>query len=234
MHNPDRPITPDRDISQEPAWRAGGMPHPAAIILLWLFLAIALQSLNVLALLCAGFMLTAVALRLSASRLYTLLRRTRWIMISLLLIYGYVTPGESLWAQAGSLSPTQEGLFDGLLQLGRLVFALAGLSIVLSLLTQQQLMGGIYALAHPLRHLGISSERIAVRLALTLHYAEFAMLDTADGWRNSIARMIEPPQAAHHEIELHAAPLTPRDGLLIAAGSILLALVLLGEFGVLL
>lgn len=224
--SPGRRIPPDGQISQTFAWRAGGMPHPAAIILLWLFLAIALQSLNAAALLLSGAALTAIALTLSPSRLYTLLRRTRWIMISLLLIYGYVTPGEALWAQGGALSPTREGLLDGLLQLGRLAFALAGLSIVLGLLSRQQLVSGIWALAGPLRHVGLSSERIAVRLALTLHYAETAMLDTAAGWRDSIARMMEPPETCH-EVELHAVPFSPRDVLLIAAGCLLLAWVLL-------
>ena len=227
MQTPDRHISTDRHISPATAWRGCGMPHPAAVILLWLFLAIALQALHAIALLCCGAILSAIALWLSASRLHTLLRRTRWVMLSLLLIYGYVTPGEALWAQAGSLSPTQEGMLDGLLQLGRLAFALAGLSIVLGLLTQQQLIGGIYALASPLRHVGLSGERIAVRLALTLHYAETAMLDTASGWRNSVARMIEPPQGTRHEVELHVTHLTPRDGFLIAACGVLLGWVLL-------
>ena len=227
MQAPDRDISRDRHISPATAWRAGGMPHPATIIVLWLFLAIALQSLHAIALLCSGAVLGAMALWLSASRLYTLLRRTRWIMLSLLLIYGYVTPGEALWAQAGSFSPTQEGLFGGLLQLGRLAFALAGLSIVLGLLSQQQLVGGIYALTRPLHHLGLSSERIAVRLALTLHYAQTAILDTANGWRDRIERMIEPSGTVRHEVELQAAPLTARDRWLIAAGAVMLAGVLL-------
>ncbi len=219
-------LSPDATLP-ESGLQSAGVPHPAAVILLWVFLAVALQSLKTPPLLGAGALTCAIALVLAATRFLTLLRRTRWIMISLLLIYGYVTPGEALWNEAGAWSPTHEGLFDGALQLCRLVAALAGLSIVLRLLHRRQLVGGIHALAWPLQLLGLSRERIAVRLALTLHYAETAMLDTSSGWRRSIARMLELQPAARLEVELHAIPLALRDYLLITAGGALLTWVLL-------
>lgn len=203
------------------------MPHPAALILLWVCLAVAMQSLQAAGLLLAGIPLLVVACTLSAARLRTLLRRTRWIMLSLLLIYAYITPGEAAWAPLAQFSPTHEGLIDGLLQLCRLTFALAGLAILLELLPQQQLISGLYTLAYPLRYLGLSRERIAVRLALTLRYAESAMLDTAADWRGSIENLLSPAEAEQHSIELHAAPLTLRDGLLLVAGCILLGVSLL-------
>ncbi len=225
MQETQSPLSPD--VRPQDSAAQEGKPHPATLILLWVFLAIALQALKPAPLLAMAVLASAVALALSATRFRTLLRRTRWIMLSLLLIYGYVTPGEALWNAAGAWSPTHEGLLDGALQLCRLVAALAGLSIVLSLLNRQMLVGGIYALAWPLQLLGLSRQRIAVRLALTLHYAETAMLDTSSGWRQSIARMLEPQPAAQLEVELHAAPLMLRDYLLIAAGAALLAWVLL-------
>jgi len=203
------------------------MPHSAVLILLWVCLAVAIQSLQTAWLLFAGVLLLAVACMLSASRLLTLLRRTRWIMFSLLLIYAYTTPGEAVWAPLAQFSPTQEGLADGLLQLCRLAFALAGLSIVLSLLSQQQLISGIYILAYPLCYLGLSRERIAARLALTLHYAESAMQDTAADWRGSIKNLLAPTEAKQHSIELHINPFTLRDGLLLVAGCALLGVSLL-------
>lgn len=203
------------------------LPHPAAIIVLWLFLAIALQSLHAPAMLGLGGLLIAAALRMSAMRFYALMRRTRWVMISLLVIYGYVTPGEAIWAPAGTLSPTMEGVMGGALQLCRLAFALAGLSIVLHLLDQRLLMGGIYVLAYPLQLLGLSRERVAVRLALTLNYAETAMLETATDWRASIERLLAPPDDGKHEVELQSIPFRPRDGVLLAAGGILLAVTVL-------
>ena len=203
------------------------MPHPAVPILLWVYLTIAMQSLQAAGLLLAGVPLLVVACALSSAHFFTLLRRTRWIMLSLLFIYAYATPGEAVWASLAQFTPTREGLLDGLLQLCRLSFALAGLTILLSLLPQQQLISGLYTLAYPLRYVGLSRERVAVRLALTLHYAESAMLDTAADWRGSIERLLTPAEIKQNSIELHTTPFTLRDGLLLVMGCASLALVLL-------
>ena len=201
------------------------MPHPAALIFLWVCLTIVMQSLHASALLLVGVPLLIAAFALCAARLFTLLRRTRTIMLSLLLIYAYATPGAALWASLGQFSPTYEGLIDGALQLCRLIFALAGLSVLLGLLSQQQLIGGLYTLAYPLGYLGLSRERVAVRLALTLHYAETAMLDTKINGRASIGQMLAAPRPlGGGSIELHTTPFTLRDGLLLILSCVLLAL----------
>ena len=122
-------------------------------------------------------------------------------------------------------SPTYEGLIDGLLQLSRLIFALAGLAVLLCLLTQQQLIGGLYSLVYPLKYIGMSRERLAVRLALTLHYAESAILDTSSNWRSSIEQMLAPAEIEHTGIELHITPFKLRDGLLLIMACCLLLLV---------
>ena len=203
------------------------MPHPTVLILLWACLAIAMQSLPAMGLLLAGVPLLAAACALSAVRLLALLRRTRWIMLSLLLIYGYATPGAAVWAALAQFSPTHEGLTGGLLQMSRLTFALAGLAILLRLLPQQQLISGLYTLGYPLRYVGLSRERLAVRLALTLHYAESAVLDTAANWRGSIEQMLAQGEAKQHSIELQTTPFTLRDGLLLIVGCALLVPVLI-------
>lgn len=203
------------------------MPHPAVLILLWIFLAVAMQSLHAAELLLVGVPLLVVAYILSATRLRTLLRRTRWIMLSLLFIYAYATPGVAVLPPLAQFSPTLEGLSDGLLQLGRLVFALAGLSILLSLLPQNQLISGLYVLGYPLRHLGLSRERMAVRLALTLQYAESGMPDAVSNWRFHIEQGLVPAAVPHNSIELQITPFALRDGLLLVLGGISLLVVIL-------
>ena len=203
------------------------MPHPAVSIFLWACLTVDMQSLHAAGLLLAGGPLLVAAYALSAARLRMLLRRTRWIMLSLLLIYAYATPGDAVWAQLAEFSPTHEGLLDGMLQLCRLACALAGLAILLTLLSQQQLVSGLYTLAYPLRYLGLSRKRIAVRLALTLHYAESAMLDTAVNWRSSIEQMLAPAEIKQNSIELYATPFTLRDGVLLVMSCAPLLLVFL-------
>ena len=194
----------------------------------WALFAVAVQAAQPALLLLLGGPVLAAALVFCGARLHTLLRRTRWIMISLLLIYAYATPGEALFAQLGAYSPTLEGAQDGLLQLGRLSCMLAALAMLLAGLNRQQLIGGLYVLAYPLRYLGVSRERIAVRLALTLHYADSVMLDASADWRASLEKLLAPAEAKLDGMVLHAVPFTPRDILLLAAGCCAaLALVLL-------
>ncbi|MDP2688208.1 MAG: CbiQ family ECF transporter T component [Aequorivita sp.] len=178
------------------------MPHPAAQILVWLSLAFLAQRLLPLYLSLFSLLLLAIAMRLCARQLLKLLKRTRWIMLSLLLIYAYSTPGAALIATWGVYAPTREGLLEGALQLGRLLAMLSGLAILLSLLNREQFIGGIYVLAYPLRWIGISRERAAVRLALTLQYAEPTMGDTAADWRGAIRHALARPVTQAGQIEL--------------------------------
>ena len=90
-------------------------PHPAVQILVWMLLALLAQRLQPLALLVLAALLFGLALRLCRKQLLSLLRRTRWILFSLLLIYAYTTPGAALWSMFGVVSPSREGLLDGLL-----------------------------------------------------------------------------------------------------------------------
>jgi len=191
------------------------MPHPAVFILIWICLTIVTQSLQATELLFAGVPLLMVAYTFAGVRLGVLFRRTRWIMLSLLLIYAYATPGIAVWQSLAQLSPTYEGLIDGLLQLCRLAFALAGLAILLSLLSQQQFIGGLYTLGYPLRYVGLSRDRIAVRLALTMHYAESVILDTSSNWRSCIEKMLAPAEIKQNAIEIHSVPFKVTDGFLL-------------------
>jgi hypothetical protein len=81
---------------------------------------------------------------ISRHKFLQLLRRTRWIMLSLLLIYAYSTPGQPLSVAFGLFSPSREGLVDGVVQLVRLLAALAGLAILLDRLHRLQLIADLY------------------------------------------------------------------------------------------
>lgn len=198
------------------------MPHPAVQILVWILLALLAQRLQPLALSVLSATLFILAMKLCAAQLLSLLRRTRWILISLLLIYAYTTPGAALWEQLGSVSPTLEGLQDGALQLGRLLCVLSGLAVLLALLPQAELISGVYSLAYPLAWFGLSRERIAVRLALTLQYAETAMRDTASDWRSTIRDAVQPATNGVKHIELRVQAFGVMDVLLLVGGVALL------------
>lgn len=189
------------------------MPHPAIQILIWMTLSISAQALAAPGLFAMTVVLFAVAAKLNSRQLYSLIRRTRWILFSLLLIYAYTTPGVAVITELGRYSPTLEGLSDGLLQLGRLLTMLSGLAILLSLLTEAQFISGIHALAYPLNWFGGSRERVAVRLALTLQYAEPTMRDTAADWRQAIRGALQSTGEAGQYVMLDRNALKAIDGL---------------------
>ncbi len=179
--------------------------HPAAQILAWCVLVVAMQSLASGLLPAVGGMVLLGAFFLSRRKFVQLLHRTRWIMLSLLLIYAWSTPGQALLGDLGVFSPTREGLTDGVLQLIRLLAAIAALAILLDRLHRLHLIAGLYTLLAPLRLVGLSRERLAVRLALTLHYAEVAMLRSKGNWRDVLNGLFEPHDEAdrHMELPLH-------------------------------
>lgn len=197
--------------------------HPTAQILLWILLVLLAQRCQPALLLAVCLLSSAVALRMDSAQFMRLLRRTRWIALSLLLIYAWATPGRELLNGLGNLSPTYEGLLDGMLQLGRLLCALAGLAVLLATLTQARLISGLYTLAYPLRLFGLSRERFAVRLALTLEYAEKTMHDTAKDWRTTITQAMKTSAASTTHVELQRQRYSLLDVLLLAAGVAVLA-----------
>lgn len=192
------------------------MTHPAAQIYIWICVALLAQILQGYLLLVLTGISVAFALILCRERFFILLRRTRWILLSVLFIYACSSPGDALWPQLGVFSPVAEGLLDGLKQTSRLVIMLAGLSVLMTRLTQAQLVSGLYSLSAPLGYLGLARERIAVRLALTMRYAETAMQDTASNWRSSIEHLLAPVPLAAGFIELHDAPFKRSDWILFA------------------
>ena len=108
------------------------------------------------------------------TQLLRLLRRTRWLMAVLLLSYAYALPGAALWPVLGWASPGVEGLQQGTFRVGRLVLMLAGLALLLAYTSRPRLVYGLYVLARPLTWVGFDRRAFAVRLGLTLDYAEHA------------------------------------------------------------
>ncbi len=172
-------------------------------------------------LIAAGLVLLG-ALVVSRHKFVQLVRRTRWIMLSLLMIYAWSTPGQALPESLGAFGPTREGLMDGALQLIRLLAALAALAILLDRLHRQHLIAGLYTLFAPLRLIGLSRERLAVRLALTLHYAEVAMLRSKGGWQDTLNSLFEPHGEADRHMELPLHRFGIGDALLLGIALLLL------------
>lgn len=198
--------------------------HPALQIISWCVLVVFLQRLTLVPLGALTMVMMLLGALLAGKKFAQLLRRTRWIMFSLLVIYAYATPGEPLLEMLGAWSPVREGLWDGATQMLRLLAALASLAILLHRLPRLELISGLYSLFAPLKFLGVSRERCAIRLALTLHYAELAMLQSGTRWQNALQGLFEPHGEIVQPITLSVYPFRVRDALM----SVLLILCILG------
>ena len=137
--------------------------HPAAYVLSWLVLLVAIQVLSwpVLLLMGAAITLAGGAVR---QRWRCLLRRARWLLLTLGIVLAYGSPGDALFDVAWL--PTEVGIADAGLHVLRLVIMLGSLAWLFVRLSREDLLAGLWALAAPLRRLGCDVGRAVVRLSL--------------------------------------------------------------------
>lgn len=129
-----------------------------------------------------------------------LLRRMRWLVLFLLLVYAFNTPGEYVTQWPFDLAPTYEGIIAGFMQMARIGIMLAGVSLLLTTTTRDTLMTGFFLVLYPLKWIGLNPERLAVRLWLTLHY-----VDQAPPIR-SISAFLNSLDEANQNIESEGQP----------------------------
>lgn len=146
--------------------------HPFVKIACFFFLLLLLQYLSpsTIAVLCGLICLLAAVLNFP--HFSQLIKRMRWLFLSLLLVYAYATPGEYLAFLPLNVAPSYEGLRLGLMQIAKLLIAVASLSALFASTNKSQLMAGLWTLLSPLRLVGLNVERFTVRMLLTLHYVE--------------------------------------------------------------
>lgn len=99
--------------------------------------------------------------------LLSMVVRLRWLLVAILLVYGWWTPGELVWPALGALSPTLQGLGYGLVRIVALVCIVSAVHFLLQVTERGQLVSALMLLSAPF--LGpLARERFAVRVLLTL------------------------------------------------------------------
>lgn len=146
--------------------------------MLWLFFMVWIMFVNMTVLLVASVLILASFRRAAWAQFSRYVRRSRWLLLVLLLVHAYSLPGAPLWQGLGTFGPSQPGIQAGLLQSWRLLLILGMLTVVLTRLSREALLLGLYTLLIPFRPVGIVPERTALRIGLTLRYADTLMLET--------------------------------------------------------
>ncbi|MFI4981633.1 MAG: hypothetical protein ACHQIO_14900 [Nevskiales bacterium] len=179
--------------------------HPASLLLGWLSLALALQWLSLPALATVAGLILPAALWYSRPRFLLLLRRARWLLLSIALLFALATPGEALPGLAGTLGLSDAGCALAAAHALRLTLLLALLALLLDHLGIPALISGLYLLLAPFGEMRARA-RIALRLMLVLEYVEEnRQVKGQRHWQDWFNPL--PPVAEYAPIELKVAPL---------------------------
>lgn len=190
-------------------------PHPAARIILWCLAVFALQHLSPPALLLAALLLAAQLTGGGAEVFLRLLRRTRWLLATMLLVYALSASGGA----SDGVAALGAGLAAGGMQIARLVMTLAVLALLLASTPAPDLLEGMSCLLQPLCRIGVNTDRFAVRVALTLHYCDAAR--PAADWR-LWAEQLQAPAPRWHVPPPSGARMGRADVAAVAGGAALL------------
>ena len=155
--------------------------HPSSALLVSLIAIVVIQFLG-LAGLALTFAVLLLVARNSAAGWWRLLRRMRWLLLSVWLILAYGASGDALFDL--TWMPTHEGAREATLHVTRLVLMLGCLAWLFALLGNQGLLVALQSLLHPLSRFGLGSERLVVRLSLVMRNLQAEL--PKGSWRNML------------------------------------------------
>lgn len=186
------------------------MLHPATLLFAWGALVFLLQSLPVSALAWVAAGVLPAAWLLASRRSFLLLKRARWLFLSIILLFTLATPGQRLPGFAGELGITLDGVLLAFEHAMRLTLLLASLAAIHEHLGTSGMMAGLHWLLQPLSRWRTLRERIVVRLMLVLDHVENS---PATGWRQWLSRDLPGPAS----LDLAIGSLGYADWLVFAA-----------------
>lgn len=184
--------------------------HPATLLCAWGALIALLQPLPATVLAWIAAALLVPALLFARRRTLTLLRRTRWLFLSIVLLFALATPGQRLPGLAGDMGLTVDGVTLAAEHALLLLALLASLAVVHERLGTLGMMAGLYWLLAPIARWRALRERIVVRLLLVLDHVENAPSAT---WRQWLNQDIECPD----RLSLAIGSLRPADWIALGA-----------------
>ncbi len=146
--------------------------HPLIKILSFILVLLLISMVNNITLFLMMILFFMMLFILRVQAFLHAVRRMRWLFLSIFIIYAFGTPGELVPSFPLNFAPTFEGFQLGMVQIEKLLIALAALSLLLTNSPREQMMLGLYMLLSPFKFFGLNVERFSARLMLTLGYVE--------------------------------------------------------------
>lgn len=194
--------------------------HPALWIVIWCVFAILAQRLELGWLATVAAPVGALVVYHAPQETLRLLKKARWLLLAIVVMFAVATPGERIPCALGALGVTYDGLHLAAEHLLRLVMLLGTLASLFRQLGRGGLLSGLYFLLRPI---GGWRERLVVRLMLALEYAEKEGSDKR--WRDWLSEVPgngpgEGPGEGPQSVRLAIVPMRLGDriafGLLLA------------------
>lgn len=154
--------------------------HSGLLIVLWLIGVAALQVLGYEALLLAVGICAVAAFSYAPRRSWRLLKRVRFILIAIAVLFGGFTPGEAVFAGWPRVSPSREGIELAIEHGGRVLAVVFCVAMLMEHLPPARLVGAIHGLLRPFERLGFPADRVAVRILLVLRLVD---ADVPHSWK---------------------------------------------------
>lgn len=146
--------------------------NPATLLTVWMLTILLAMNLASPAVVYMAGVAAIVASACVPLHFHRLLKRSRWLLFSVALIFLLMTPGVALVSIAGIPAPSADGLRAAIDQISRLVLSLAMLALLLGHMDLNELVAGLRQLLITLHLPGFDPDRAALRLSLTLRRLE--------------------------------------------------------------
>ena len=150
--------------------------HPAIRIVCFLLFCILLARPDTGQLILSVLLIGGLLFTLSPDqwrRTLAMVRRLRWLLLSIVVIYAWFSPGPFIELPLPQfLWPSRTGLESGALRVLSLILILLAAGILLVKTPREQMIAALFWLLGPFEALRLSPRRFAVRLSLTLSYVE--------------------------------------------------------------
>ncbi len=181
-------------------------------LLCWVGFAVGVQAtMPLITLLALSQASLLAALFFARHRVIALLWRTRWIFLSLAILFPFFTPGEYVAGFPTWAAVSYEGARLAMEQTTRLLVLLTSLALLHERIGTQGMLVGLHALLKPFR----GRDATVVRLMLILEHAEERSPRPWQAWLAPDRTMA--PTAKDDRIHLPAQPLRTADRILMTA-----------------
>lgn len=194
--------------------------HGGLLIFLWLCAVGLMQRLPMVGLGGVVVFLCLAAAHYAPQLALRLVRRVRFLLLAIVVLFAWFTPGTLIVVELAQFGPTYEGVVLAAEHAGRVLAVVLCVALLMRYLSPDRLVGGLYALLRPFEPLGVPAARIAVRTLLVLEYVDSR---PEAGWK----QWLSPQKVETHEpVQVPVEAFRGRDWAALAGGLLTVAVVM--------